>query len=288
MTSNCIKRLLVALVLGLLISSAQAARITDKLLAGVYETPDTSTTPTRVLPSDTPLERLEKQGDFTKIRLGDGTEGWVESRFITDEKPARIMLLELQVKNSELQQKLREANKELKALGQTPNTATETQPDPEISELKRQLADAKAEITLLKRETSTPPEPDAESETAHLKQLVNDLQQALETAKREAAEKLEKARQAAIKSTGVPEINPELTTLKQANQQLQQQLDLIAGIVGVENAPSAESQPLTQPTGIQLTAWHLPVFFLTLLFSFIGGIAFKNYRLAKRYGGFRI
>lgn len=279
MTNNGLRRLIVALIMGLLINPTQAARITDKLLAGLYESPDAATTPARVIPSDTPLEPLEKQGDFTKVRLGDGTVGWVESRFITDEKPARIMLLELQVKNSELQQKLREANKELQALGQATSGTANPLPDPEIAELKRQLADAKAEIELLKREAlpaakSAPP---PQEESGKLKQQIIELQQALDAAEKSALKAREQQSEDAL-----------MLALQQTNQQLQQQLDQIAEIVGTAHS-TAEAAPLaTEPAGIRLNAWHLPVLLLALLFSFIGGIAFKNYRLAKRYGGFRI
>lgn len=268
------KGLFFLLLVLLALSTAEAARITDKLLAGLYEKPEVSATPLRVLPSDTPLERLEKSGDFTRVRLGDSTEGWVESRFITDEKPARIMLLELQVKNSELQQKLREANKALKALGQTSPESTPLEPDPEIADLKRQLADAKAEIELLKREATPPSESDSRTadNSAALREQINELEQALAEAKNTARQQEQQT--------------DDNSALQQTNQQLQQQLDQIAAIVGLSQ-DAADSSP-AEPAGIRFNAWHLPVLLLALLFSFIGGVAFKNYRLAKRYGGFRI
>ncbi|TVO76910.1 TIGR04211 family SH3 domain-containing protein [Sedimenticola selenatireducens] len=287
MTRKHLQKLIIGLLIGLLIGTAQAARITDKLLAGLYDEPDATTAPIRVVPSDTPLERLEKQGDFTKVRLGDGTEGWVESRFITDEKPARIMLLELQVKNSELQQKLREANKELSALGQTETDANDTQPDPEIAELKRQLADAKAEIDLLKREV-TPPAAQPDKENEKLKQQVLSLEQALEASRQEAKAALEQAKQIPAVLPAQPAKSAELVQMEQTNLRLQQQLDQIAQIVRTEHSYTDESPAMVEQSGIRLNAWHLPVILLALLLSFIGGVAFKNYRLAKRYGGFRI
>jgi SH3 domain protein len=283
-----LQKLILSLLIGLLISTAQAARITDKLLAGLYDEPDSTTAPIRVVPSDTPLERLDKQGDFTKVRLGDGTEGWVESRFITDEKPARIMLLELQVKNSELQQKLRDANKELSALGQTTTETGNTQPDPEMAELKRQLADAKAEIDLLKREATPPAAPQPDKENDKLKQQLLSLQQALEASKREAKAALEQAKQTPAVPTAQPPNSTELMQQEQTNLKLQQQLDQIAQIIGTERSSTNESTATVEQIGLRLNAWHLPVLLLALLLSFIGGVAFKNYRLAKRYGGFRI
>ncbi|WP_260295726.1 TIGR04211 family SH3 domain-containing protein [Sedimenticola hydrogenitrophicus] len=243
-----------------LVGTAQGARITDKLLAGLYAEPDSAGQPTRVLPSDTPLERLEQQGDFTKVRLGDGSEGWVESRFITDEKPARVMLLELQAKNSQLQQQLRAAERQLKARGEDADAAA----DPEVSTLKQQLTDLRAENTLLKREQSTGDDPRAER--AILTRRVAELEQQL------------------AEAVATTDTNPELEALQQANRQLQQRLEQIARLAGVPETTPPASETLLG----RFQVWELPLLLLAMLFSFIGGVAFKNYRLAKRYGGFRI
>lgn len=42
-----------------------------------------------------PLERLETRGDWTKVRLTDGTQGWMISRLLTDEKPVETMVPDL-------------------------------------------------------------------------------------------------------------------------------------------------------------------------------------------------
>ncbi|MEJ2530117.1 MAG: TIGR04211 family SH3 domain-containing protein, partial [Gammaproteobacteria bacterium] len=103
------------IVLLLAVSSAQAAHITDKLLVGLYAKPEGSTKPIKVLPSGTPLEILEQKGAYSRVRLGDGKDGWVKSVYISKEKPARAMLLELQAKLGTLQNKLQQTEKDLKA-----------------------------------------------------------------------------------------------------------------------------------------------------------------------------
>jgi len=255
--------LILALPLLLLLGSAQGARITDKLLAGFYEQPDASTKPLRVLPSDTPLERLESSDGFTRVRLGDGSEGWVETRFISDEKSSRIMLLELQAKNSQLQQQLRRANQKLKALGEADDAPSAE--DPELAELKRQLADARAEIELLKQQTATEQAPPADENA--MKMRLAELEQALAEAKTAAKE----------------DDSEQLANLRQSQQALQARLDRIAALAGAQPADAPGTTG-----GFRLSAWHLPALGLALLLSFIGGIAFKNHRLAKRYGGFRL
>lgn len=264
MRGNRRLHLWLALPLLLLLGSAQGARITDKLLAGFYEQPDADGKPLRVLPSDTPLERLESSDGFTRVRLGDGSEGWVETRFISDEKSSRIMLLELQAKNSQLQQQLRQANQQLKALG-SPEADSATE-DPELAALKRQLADARAEVELLKQQP--PPAQDAtQKENTSLKSRLSDLEQALAEAKA-----------AAGKSD-----SEQLAALHRSQQEMQARLEQIATLAGTEPPVAPE-----QADGIRLSAWHLPALGLILLLSFIGGIAFKNHRLARRYGGFRL
>jgi len=104
---------------GLLVMQAhsiQGAHITDKLLAGFYQQPDATSEPIKVLTSGTPVELLNKRAGFSRVRLGDNSEGWVESRYISDSKPAKVMLLELQAKHGRMKQQLQRAERELKRL----------------------------------------------------------------------------------------------------------------------------------------------------------------------------
>jgi len=267
MRSSGWRGLLLALLLGaVFVGTVQGARITDRLLAGLYPEPDSVGQPIRVLPSDTPLERLEKQGDFTRVRLGDGSEGWVESRFITDEKPARIMLLELQAKNSQLQQQLRDVERQLKALDKGQSSGNGSRDDPVLNALKRQLADARAENALLKSEQSADNGAGNDSE-AQSQRIVELEQQLAETASSEVDLQESSA----------------LETAQQANRQLEQRLEQIARLAGAAEAATAPEEPSSR-----FEAWELPLLLLAMLFSFIGGVAFKNYRLARRYGGLRV
>jgi len=100
-------RLGVILLLGMLwAGSLPAAYITDKLVAGLYEKAEISDKPIKALSSGTPLEVVTRNNEFIKVRTPDGTIGWVEAAYLTDEKPARSMLLDLQAKHATLQKKL--------------------------------------------------------------------------------------------------------------------------------------------------------------------------------------
>jgi len=176
-------------VLGVLVMpthAVQSAHITDKLLAGFYEQPDSASQPLKVLPSGTPVEALKKLAGFTQVRLGDNSEGWIESRYISDSKPAKVMLLELQAKHGQTKQQLRLLEKELKHLRDD-----------------------------LEHRSSPSPTPRPDT---------------------------------AMPATEDP-------------------------------VPAAE--PIR---GYTLRIWHLPLLALLMLVAFIGGIVFKNHRLAARQG----
>lgn len=130
-----------SLLLLLIATPLSAAYVTDKLLAGFYEEPDLDSTPIQVLPSGTPLELLNDEDEFTRVRLSDRSEGWMETRFISTEKPAQVMLLELQASTSELRHKLQQSKTTLKQ-----PTASED------NNLKNKLADANKKIKKLSKE----------------------------------------------------------------------------------------------------------------------------------------
>jgi len=212
-------KLLFGVALLLITQISVGAYITDKLLAGYYASPDLATEPLRALPAGTPMEVLEEKGKFSRIRLGDNSEGWVESRFISQEKPAKTMLLELQAKYALLK---RQAGSDDGGLpvdpGAAPRTRTETKP--------------KEKPTQAKQRDSQPPR--------H------------RSGQGEAADR------------EVQQLRRENTLLRDRIQQIQ------------DNASNQAATEKQQPP------WFLPLIMLGLLLSFVAGIAFKNYRIAKR------
>lgn len=102
----------VCLLLLCLPTLAVAAHVTDKLVVGLYDEAGAQGTPLRLLSSGTPLEVLNRQDDWVEVRVADDARGWLEARYVTDEKPARAMLLETQAR-------LRQSGIELAALRET-------------------------------------------------------------------------------------------------------------------------------------------------------------------------
>lgn len=85
--------LLLALPTG---AAAATAYVSDELVLGVYSEANNQGQRLATLHSGTSLETLTQEGDFTQVRLADGTTGWVKSTFLTANEPAVVRIKHLQ------------------------------------------------------------------------------------------------------------------------------------------------------------------------------------------------
>lgn len=76
--------------------AAETAYVTDSLRLGLYADADASGTPSQNLVSGTALEVLERTQGYARVRTAAGSEGWVKSTYLVDEKPARLRVAELE------------------------------------------------------------------------------------------------------------------------------------------------------------------------------------------------
>jgi SH3 domain protein len=92
-------RWLAALLLALLSLNkvlAATAYVSDELVLGVYAEENNQGQRLATLHSGTSVETLAQDGDFTQVRLLDGTTGWVKSAFLTTQEPAVVRVKQLQ------------------------------------------------------------------------------------------------------------------------------------------------------------------------------------------------
>ena len=89
---------LAALLLALLSikSVAATAYVSDELVLGVYSEENNQGQRLATLHSGASVETLAQNGDFTQVRLSDGTTGWVKSAFLTTKEPAVVRLKQLE------------------------------------------------------------------------------------------------------------------------------------------------------------------------------------------------
>jgi SH3 domain protein len=87
------------------VCSAQAMYVNDVKNITMRTGPGNENQIVAMINSGEQLELLKEQGDWALVRKGEGMEGWVISRFLTREKPAKIVLKELTEKYDALVEK---------------------------------------------------------------------------------------------------------------------------------------------------------------------------------------
>ncbi|HTB87209.1 MAG TPA: TIGR04211 family SH3 domain-containing protein [Steroidobacteraceae bacterium] len=75
---------------------AATAYVSDELVLGVYAEENNQGQRLATLHSGTGVETLAQNGEFTQVRLSDGTTGWVKSAFLTTKEPAVVRVKQLQ------------------------------------------------------------------------------------------------------------------------------------------------------------------------------------------------
>lgn len=77
-------------------AAAAPAYVSDELVLGVYAEENNQGQRLATLHSGSSVETLGQNGDFTQVRLGDGTTGWVKSAYLTTKEPAIVRVKQLQ------------------------------------------------------------------------------------------------------------------------------------------------------------------------------------------------
>jgi hypothetical protein len=128
-----VKRL-AALLLALLAIKGMAATayVSDELVLGVYAEENSQGQRLATLHSGTQVETLAQNGEFTQVRLGDGTTGWVKSSFLTPNEPAVVRVKRLE--------------EELDRSRATTPALAEAAARSEVERLKLELAAKQAEL----------------------------------------------------------------------------------------------------------------------------------------------
>lgn len=136
---------LAALFLALLASTSMAATayVSDELVLGVYTEENNQGQRLATLHSGASVETLAQSGDFTQVRLADGTTGWVKSAFLTANQPAVVRVKQLE--------------EELDRSRATTPALAEAAERTEAERLKQQLAAAQSQLDAARAGAPAPP-----------------------------------------------------------------------------------------------------------------------------------
>jgi SH3 domain protein len=77
-------------------AQAEQLYIIDKLVVGVYPQAENEEGKLANLETGDAVEELERVDKHVRVRLSDGTEGWVKANYLTAQPPAIVRLKELQ------------------------------------------------------------------------------------------------------------------------------------------------------------------------------------------------
>ncbi len=135
-------RWLAALLLALLSIRGMAATayVSDELVLGVYSEANNQGQRLATLHSGTSVETLAQDGDFTQVRMSDGTTGWVKSAFLTAQEPAVVRVKQLE--------------EELDQRRATPPALAEAAARSEVERLNLELAAKQSELDAAHAERS--------------------------------------------------------------------------------------------------------------------------------------
>jgi hypothetical protein len=117
------------------------AYVSDELVLGVYAEQNNQGQRLATLHSGSSVEALAASGEFTQVRLSDGTTGWVKSAYLTTKEPAVVRVKQLE--------------EELDRSRATTPALAEAAARKEVERLTRELEQARADLAAV-RDTTSP------------------------------------------------------------------------------------------------------------------------------------
>lgn len=133
-----------------IMAAADTAYVTDNLKLGLYEAEDTSGRAFRTLDSGQSMEVLIRAANYANVRLPDGTEGWVKSAYLVDDKPAKLIVAETMAERDALTAELEQAKQAFAEPAETIDRLRE-----ETTSLTAQLDNAQSEVKALQEENAS-------------------------------------------------------------------------------------------------------------------------------------
>ena len=230
--------------------NAETVYVSDRFEIGVHDNTTLDSVILAVIASGTPLTVVARNGEFVQVTTPDGTTGWVDARYIINERPRVGVRDEQDAKLQKAQRALGDARAEIEVLRQR------------ISELQRDAATAAHNSPGIAKPISLAPNQDSaelkdaqraladlKDENRELKTNIADLQASYAASERMAADSGAKNEEGALE-------------------------DLMRGPVNSEVK--------------NWTPWQWLMFGSILLLSFAAGGYMVDWESRRRHGGFRI
>ena len=259
------------LAAGLLLSftvQGETLYVTDRILLGVHQLPSEISPVLVTIPSGTPVTVLERSDEFIRVKLADGTEGWVSGAYLKTEKPATAAVDALNAKIRQEQETNKKLSEELNKL------------EREIQVRRDELSNARTTIKELQdamKEQGSAPAPS--EAVAPSEESVAQIQALQEQIARLEAEKQTLAEQSNSESVVA------LEDLQSQNQALQVRIEAALANLKGETVPTPAELAAIRP---RFPVWYWLLLIALLVAGFVGGFIWYDYMHRKKHGGFRI
>lgn len=259
--------ILTILFLSLLQSAiAEKRYVTDRILLGIHTEASETSALIKSVPSGTELEVIDTAEGFLKIKLDDGTEGWVSSGFVMQQIPSTR-------KYDVLAHQYEQTTQELDKL-----KINFAKKDRELEIRRDQLSNATTTIRELKKRKGGAVIVDPEME----KKLAASVQE-VESLKLKLVE-LEKKPEPQL-DIDEKQIFTELKEVKDQNDVMKKRIDVALAHLNGERIPTAEELASIRP---KFPLWYWTLLVIILLIGIVAGYFIMDYRFRRRHGGFRI
>ena len=263
------KKIIIFLLLFLSVTTqvlAEKRYVTDRVLLGIHTKADARSTLIKSVPSGTELEVTDTVAGFLKVRLEDGTEGWVSAGFVMKETPATrkydVLAFQYEKTTQELD-KLKidyeKINSELQVRQDQVSNANTT-----IRELKKGKGDA---VIV---------DPEAETKLSEALQEIESLKNKITELEIKAPSTID---------VDQKKVLAELTAVKMKNDIMQKHIDIGLALLNGERMPTAEELASISP---KFPTWYWTLLAIILLTGIIVGYFIMDYRFRRRHGGYRI
>jgi len=240
---------------------AKTLYVTDRIMLGVHQEAEANSTLITSIPSGSVVNVTDTDGDFSKVKLGNGTVGWVLSSYLLKEKPAVAELDDLSAKYQQANELARKSEKEAQLWRD------------ELSNAKNQIKDLRSKM--------------AKGESlAETEQLEKDL--ATEKAKSTELEiKIAglEANLDQLKSLGQEDIISKLQQVQGQNQNLQARIEAALANLEGKTVPTPEELAAIRP---DFPLWYTGLLILMVIIGIGAGIGWMDYQNRQRHGGFRL
>lgn len=231
---------------------ADTMYVIDKLVLGMHETQSPDSDLVKALPTGTPLEVLERDDKYARVRAPDGSSGWVDAGYLMKDKPAQLVILELEDKFRRSNEALEKSEKKLKKMRR------------QVEKLEKQAGNDSSQV----------------SDTQLTK---------LQDENASLRAQLEKATEAAANARQDEAAQAKIAALSSANTDLQKRIDAVLTALGQTPAVNSSSPTVTNKNeSVASWKWLGLTAIVALIIGIIGGVVIIDRMNLKRHGGFRL